>query len=80
MNGGKNADYKERIKNMNQETNDLIENFEGNIENNFVGEEGGRHLEVFDKYGRLYGAATFDGDRHYARTKEIKRELKKALW
>lgn len=65
--------------NMNNDLQDLMENKDGFTYGEFIIAEG-EYLEVFNKYGRLYGAATFDGDKHYVRTKEIKKELKKTLW
>lgn len=66
---------------MNQEIHDLTENFEGQA-GDFADQEerGGKHLEVFDNYGRLYSAANFEGNMYYPRIKEIKKELKKVLW
>lgn len=64
---------------MDQNTHDILEKCEGFTFGEFVIAEG-PYLDVFNKYGRLYGGATFDGDKHYERTKEIKKELKKTLW
>lgn len=64
---------------MDQNVHDIMKKNEGFTYGEFVIAEG-EYLEVFNKYGRLYSAATFDGDKHYIRTKEIKKELKKTLW
>lgn len=64
---------------MDQNIHDNVEECEGLTFGEFVIAEG-EYLDVFNKYGRLYRGANFDGEKHYERTKEIKKELKKTLW
>jgi hypothetical protein len=64
---------------MDQNIQDLMEKSEGFSYGEFVIAEGA-YLDVYNKYGRLYGGATFEGNKHYERTKDIKKEVKKTLW